>query len=140
MTITLGDVEVVAAPAILPTVTLPPKLVTVTTPVPAPTVAARPPALPTVTGTAPSTSGATVVALAGPRGPQGMAGGEVFEYLMPIAQTTVLVDHPLGYDPVAVQVLVDGELCAEYSVVYTIPMQQVRVAFDISVQALIRLM
>lgn len=84
-------------------------------------------------------SSVLVVPAVGPPGKDGADAGR-FEYQMAVAQTTVLVDHQLGYDPVAVQVLVDGQVCSEYSVVYTIPREQVRVAFDISVQALIRLM
>lgn len=97
-----------------------------------------PPVAPTVIN-APTVTGQLVVPVIGPAGANGAAAGQ-YEYQMPVPQTTALVDHPLGYDPVAVQVFVDSELCAEYSVVYTIPGQQVRVAFDVAVQALIRLM
>lgn len=63
-----------------------------------------------------------------------------FEYQMPVAQTTAVIDHNLGRDPVAVQVFDDGVLCSEYSVVFTIPGQQVRLGFDVSVAAFIRLL
>lgn len=62
-----------------------------------------------------------------------------FEYQMPVAQTTATIDHELGRDPVAVQVFDDGVLCSDYSVVFTIPGQQVRLGFDVSVAAFIRL-
>jgi hypothetical protein len=76
----------------------------------------------------------------GDTGPQGAPGvGSPFEYQMPVAQTTALVDHTLGRDPVAVQVLVDGVQASEFEVVFTIPQQQIRVGFDIPALALIRL-
>jgi hypothetical protein len=63
-----------------------------------------------------------------------------FEYQMPVAQTTAVIDHDLARDPVAVQVFdEDGVLCSEYSVVFTIPRKQVRLGFDVAVAALIRL-
>lgn len=83
-----------------------------------------------------------LITTSGVRGPQGPPGanGDPFQYQMPTAQTTALVDHTLGYDPVAVQVFdEDGLLCSEYSVVFTIPDQQVRVGFDIALKATIRL-
>jgi len=63
-----------------------------------------------------------------------------FEYQMPVAQTTAIIDHTLGRDPVAVQVFDDGVLCSEYSVVFTVPGQQVRLGFDVSVAAFVRLL
>lgn len=82
----------------------------------------------------------------GPPGPQGLPGpqgapgvGSPVEYQMPTAQTTALIDHGLGRDPVAVQVVVDGVQASEFEVVFTVPQEQVRVAFDIPVLALIRL-
>lgn len=64
-----------------------------------------------------------------------------FEYLMPVPQTTALIDHNLGYDPVAIQVLDtgSGEHFAEWSAVFTVPGQQIRLGFDVAVAALIRL-
>ena len=79
----------------------------------------------------------------GPRGPQGEPGQSTltpFEYLMPVAQTTATFAHTLGRDPVSVQVLVDGVQADEYQVLYPVPGEQVRVGFDIPVQALIRLL
>jgi len=64
-----------------------------------------------------------------------------FVYVMPVAQTTATIDHDLGRDPIVVQVLDEsGEVCDEFSVVYTIPNQQLRVGFDIPVKATIRVM
>jgi hypothetical protein len=82
----------------------------------------------------------------GPPGPQGLTGpqgipgvGSPFEYQMSVAQTTALIDHTLGRDPVAVQVVIDGVQASEFEVVFTAPQTQIRVAFDIPVLALIRL-
>lgn len=72
----------------------------------------------------------------------GSGGGgttHVYEYTMPVAQTTAIIDHNLGRDPVAVQVLLDGQECDEYSVTFPIPGQRVLVGFDVSVAATIRL-
>jgi hypothetical protein len=74
-------------------------------------------------------------------GPPGPIGDFVFDYLMPVAQTTAVIDHTLGRDPVVVQVI-DPSTQAEvdeYGVVFLIPGERVRVSFDISIQALIRL-
>jgi hypothetical protein len=89
----------------------------------------------------PDTADKLVVPEAGPRGLPGLAGDVVFEYLMPVAQTTALIEHPLGRDPVVVQVI-DPATSAEvdeYEVVFVTPGQRVRVAFDIAAQLLIRL-
>lgn len=76
----------------------------------------------------------------GQQGPAGTPGvGSPFEYPMPIAQTTAVIDHDLGRDPVAVQVVVDGVQASEFEVVFTVPSEQIRVGFDIPVAALIRL-
>lgn len=75
----------------------------------------------------------------GAKGEKGETGGTVFEYLMPVAQTTALVEHNLGRDPVAIQVIVDGTVREEYSVSFPLPGATVLVGFDVSVQALIRL-
>lgn len=139
LTLTPG-VEVEVDPPPLPTVivTAPATLVATVDP-PEPILTLTVPAVAPVIVEAPSSGDLVVVPVVGPKGADGAAAGH-FEYLMPIPQTTVLIDHPLGYDPVAVQVLVDGEVCSEYSVVFTVPEQQVRIAFDVSVQAMIRLM
>ena len=71
------------------------------------------------------------------------AHGEVhvFTYTMPAAQTTATIDHDLGRDPVAVQVTdSDGIVYSEYEVVNTVPQAQVRIGFDVAIQATIRLL
>ena len=81
-----------------------------------------------LTGGAPGTRG--------PAGPQ----AQPFEYQMPVAQTTAVIDHTLERDPVSVQVFDEsGRICSEYSVVFTDPAKQVRVGFDVAVKALIRM-
>ena len=66
---------------------------------------------------------------------------EPFVYVMPVAQTTALIDHDLGRDPVVVQVLDDfGAVYDEFSITYTVPKEQVRVGFDIPLKATIRMM
>lgn len=87
---------------------------------------------------------ATTPVVAGPPGPGGTGGTgsgqtRVFEYLMPVAQTTALITHDLGHDPVGVQVVVDGTARDEYSVSFPIPGETVLIGFDVTVQALIRL-
>ena len=80
-----------------------------------------------------------VLPIAGPTGPAGASDLDIFEYQMPVAQTTAVINHTLGRNPVAVQVMVDGVQASEFEVVFTIPDEQVRVAFDFPVLALIRL-
>lgn len=63
----------------------------------------------------------------------------IYEYTMPAPATTVTVRHGLGRDPVAVQVLVEGELVDEYGVFFTVPHEEVQISFDLSVVALVRL-
>lgn len=87
----------------------------------------------------PAATDVLVLPVVGPEGPAGASVLEIFEYQMPVAQTTAYVDHDLGRNPVAVQVFVDGVEASEYEVVFTVPAQQVRVAFDVAVAALIRL-
>lgn len=84
---------------------------------------------------------ATTPVVAGPPGAGGGGSGttKVFEYLMPVAQTTALITHDLGHDPVGVQVVVDGTARDEYSVSFPVPGETVLIGFDVSVQALIRL-
>lgn len=82
--------------------------------------------------------------IVGPPGPRGLpgsggSGSAAFEYLMPVAQTTAVFDHTLGRDPVAVQVIVDGQVCDEYSVTFPLPSERIQVGFDVSVKALIRI-
>lgn len=87
----------------------------------------------------PVTTDVLVLPVAGPEGPAGATVFEPFEYQMPVAQTTAVIDHTLGHDPVAIQVMVNDVQASEFEVVFTIPQQQIRVAFDIPVAALIRL-
>jgi hypothetical protein len=48
------------------------------------------------------------------------------------------INHPLGYDPLVVQVLVDGEpAIAEF--VYSIPDTQVRITFENALAGMARL-
>jgi len=64
----------------------------------------------------------------------------VFEYTAPVPATVHVVTHDLGRDPVSIQVWDDdGLLCDGYSVVFTVPGQQVRIGFDVSIKATIRL-
>lgn len=85
------------------------------------------------------TTDVLVLPVVGPRGPSGATVFEPVEYQMPVAQTTAVIDHDLEHDPVAVQVVVDGVQASEFEVVFTIPNRQVRVSFDVPVEALIRL-
>lgn len=71
--------------------------------------------------------------------PDAAGGLVVFEYQMPVAQTTVVVNHNLGHDPTSIQVFDGGGICDDYSVTFTIPGAQVLLGFDVSVAALIRL-
>ena len=75
----------------------------------------------------------------GEQGERGVTGGIAFDYLMPIPGTTAVIEHDLGRDPVAVQVIVDGTVRDEYSVSFPLAGQTVMVGFDVVVQALIRL-
>lgn len=70
-----------------------------------------------------------------------IGGAEAFTYQMPTSQTTALVTHTLGRDPVAVQVFDEfGVLCDGYGVTFTDPAHQVRLSFDVALKALIRLL
>lgn len=84
-----------------------------------------------------SGSSTNIVVTAGLQGPPGPRS-QPEEYLMPVAQTTATFDHTLGHNPTSVQVILDGQVCEEFSVTFPIAGQRVQVGFDISVQALIR--
>lgn len=77
---------------------------------------------------------------AGPPGPPG-AGFEVFEYIMPVAQTTAVITHSLGHDPVVVQVwdMADMTILDGYGYVVLSPGSSIRVSFDLPFRAMIRL-
>jgi hypothetical protein len=130
----LPEIEVILESPNLPEIT-----VVVEPPLPEIAVILEPP-LPDISVTV------SEVGLVGPRGPRGFPGPggsgvlSVFEYQMPHAQTTAIIDHTLGRDPVAVQVFDGDQLCDEYGVVFTRPGEQVTVGFDVSVAAFIRLL
>lgn len=64
-----------------------------------------------------------------------------FEYTAPVSQTTHVVSHTLGRDPVAVQVidLDSGLLVDNFSYVVLSPGTQCRIAFDIPLLVKIRM-
>lgn len=78
--------------------------------------------------------------VAGPEGETGPTGGTVFEYVMPVPGTTALIEHDLGRDPVAVQMLVDGSEVDEYGVTFPVPGHTVLVGWDTPALAVIRLL
>lgn len=64
-----------------------------------------------------------------------------FVFVMPAAQTTATVDHHLGHDPISIQVEDEfGTVYTEFSIVYTVPGEQVRLGFDLPIKATIRMM
>ena len=80
-----------------------------------------------------------VVVHTGLPGPAG-TGVDIWEYQMLTPATTATIDHDLGRNPVAVQVVIDGEEVSEFGVYFTIENEQVQISFDIPAAALIRLL
>jgi hypothetical protein len=73
----------------------------------------------------------------GPSGPSG-AASSTYEHVQATPATVWTINHPLGYDPLVVQVLVDGEpAIAEF--VYSIPDTQVRITFENALAGMARL-
>ena len=98
------------------------------------------PAFPEVESSPPRAQESVIVPIAGPPGPPGQGVFDAFEYQMPTAQTTAIIDHDLERDPVAIQVFDGPIVCSEYSVTFTIPGEQVLIGFDVSIAAFIRLL
>jgi hypothetical protein len=79
--------------------------------------------------------------LKGPKGDKGDSGdpgppgprAQPFVWSQHTPATVWTIDHPLGADPTAILVFVDGVAGSEFSVQYTVPGQQLRLGFDIAV-------
>lgn len=65
----------------------------------------------------------------------------VDEHVQTVPAHTWVIDHTLGRDPVAIQVLVDGiEVGEGWSTSFTVPGEQVMLGFDVAISGIARLM